>query len=44
VLNRSYLDTIAPYAIAFFDRELMGKPAPLLDEKPGPKVAIYRRD
>jgi predicted dienelactone hydrolase len=43
-LNRSYLDTIAPYAIAFFDRELMGKPAPLLDEKPGPKVAIYRRD
>ena len=40
-LNPLFQKTIAAYAIAFFDLELMGKPAPLLDEKPGRQVARY---
>lgn len=43
-LNPAYQKTIADYTLAFFDRELMGKPAPLLDEEPGAQVASYRRD
>jgi hypothetical protein len=43
-LNPVFQKTIAQYAIAFFARELMGKPAPLLDEKPGGQVARYLED
>jgi pimeloyl-ACP methyl ester carboxylesterase len=43
-LNPGYQKVIADYTIAFFDRELMGKPAPLLDDKPGAQVASYRHD
>ncbi len=40
-LNPLFQKTIADYAIAFFDRELMGRPAPLLDQKAGRQVARY---
>ncbi|HEX3754502.1 MAG TPA: alpha/beta fold hydrolase [Rhizomicrobium sp.] len=41
-LNPAFQKTIASYAIAFLDRELRHRPAPLLDEKPLPDVAQYR--
>jgi predicted dienelactone hydrolase len=40
-LNPAFQTTIANYAIAFFDKALSGKPAPLLKAKPGPQVARY---
>jgi predicted dienelactone hydrolase len=43
-LNPAFQKTIADYTIAFFDRELMAKLAPLLDDKPGAQVASYRHD
>lgn len=43
-LNPLFQKTIAAYAVAFFDRELMGKPAPLLDETAARQVARYMRD
>ena len=43
-LSRDYQKIIADYAIAFFDRELMGKTAPLLEATPGAQVARYLRD
>jgi predicted dienelactone hydrolase len=43
-LNRDYQKTIAAYAVAFFDRELLHKPAPLLDEPAAGQVADYRHD
>jgi predicted dienelactone hydrolase len=42
-LNPTFQKTIADYAIAFFDRELRGRPAPLLDAAPSGQVAQYRR-
>jgi len=42
-LNPSFQKTIADYAIAFFDRELRGKPATLLEAAPSGQVAQYRR-
>jgi len=41
-LNPNYQTVIAAYAKGFFDRTLLGKPAPLLDAAPGPQVALYR--
>ena len=41
-LNPLFQKTIADYAIAFFDRELRGKPAPPLDAAPTGQVAQYR--
>jgi predicted dienelactone hydrolase len=41
-LNPVFQKTIADYAIAFFDRELIGRPAPLLDAEPSGQVAQYR--
>jgi predicted dienelactone hydrolase len=41
-LNPVYQKTIADYAISFFDRELRGLPAPLLDAAPVAQVAQYR--
>jgi predicted dienelactone hydrolase len=41
-LNPVFQKTIADYAKAFFDRELRGKPAPLLDAAPSGQVAQYR--
>lgn len=43
-LNPEYQATIAAYATAFFDRELLGKPAPMLDRAPGPQVFALRHD
>lgn len=43
-LNPLFQKTIADYAIAFFDRELMEKPAPLLDQPAGRQVARYMHD
>jgi predicted dienelactone hydrolase len=43
-LNRDYQKTIAAYAVAFFDRELLHKPAPLLTEPASGQVADYRHD
>jgi predicted dienelactone hydrolase len=40
-LNLAYRETIAAYAVAFFERELRKRPAPLLDEMPGFQVARY---
>lgn len=40
-LNLGYLETITAYAAAFFDRELMGWEAPLLEEPHGRQVARY---
>lgn len=42
-LNPAFQKTIADYAIAFFDRELRGLAAPLLDAAPAGQVAQYRR-
>jgi len=42
-LNPVFQKTIADYAIAFFDRELRGLAAPLLDAAPSGQVAQYRR-
>jgi predicted dienelactone hydrolase len=41
-LNPVFQKTIADYAIAFFDRELRGNAAPLLDAAPAGQVAQYR--
>jgi predicted dienelactone hydrolase len=41
-LNPVFQKTIADYAIAFFDRELRGKPAPLLDATPLGQVSQYK--
>jgi len=43
-LNPNYQAVIAAYAKNFFDRILLGKPAPLLDASPGPQVSLYRHD
>ncbi len=43
-LSMEYQQAIADYAIAFFDRELMHRPAPLLDRKASGQVADYRHD
>lgn len=43
-VNPRYQDQIAAYAIAFLDRELMHRPAPMLDGKGGAQVAEYRHD
>ncbi|MGH6828545.1 MAG: hypothetical protein ACREFW_06520, partial [Rhizomicrobium sp.] len=40
-LSPAYQETIAAYAIAFFDRELRGRSAPLLDQPGGLQVARY---
>ena len=42
-LNPVYQKTIADYAVGFFDRELRGLPAPLLDAAPAGQVAQYRQ-
>lgn len=42
-LNPEFQQTIADYAIAFFDRELMGKSASSLDEPAHGQVSEYRR-
>jgi len=42
-LNPTFQKTIADYAIAFFDRELRGLSAPLLDAAASGQVAQYRR-
>lgn len=42
-ISRAHRETISLYAAAFFDRALMGREAPLLDEPPGPQVARYLR-
>jgi predicted dienelactone hydrolase len=42
-LNPVFQKTIAYYAIAFFDRELRGLAAPLLDAPAGGQVAQFRR-
>jgi predicted dienelactone hydrolase len=41
-LNPEFQKTVADYAIAFFDRELRAKPAPLLDGSASGQVAQYR--
>jgi len=41
-LNPVFQKTIGDYAIAFFDRELMHRPAPLLEETPGPQISQYQ--
>jgi predicted dienelactone hydrolase len=41
-LNPEFQTTVAQYAIAFFDRELMGKPAALLDQPAGSQVSSYQ--
>ena len=41
-LNPVFQKTIADYAKAFFDRELRGRPAPLLDAALSGQVAQYR--
>lgn len=40
-IDRAHRDIIARYAIAFFDRELLGQEAPLLDQPPDLKAARY---
>ena len=42
-LNPVFQKTIADYAVAFFDRELRGLPAPLLDAPASGQVAQYRK-
>ena len=41
-LNAEFQSSIAQYAIAFFDRELIGKPAPVLDQAGTGQVARYQ--
>ncbi|HVZ27116.1 MAG TPA: alpha/beta hydrolase [Rhizomicrobium sp.] len=41
-LNPKYQKDIAAYAIAFLDKVLLGKTAPLLDGRPLSRVALYR--
>jgi predicted dienelactone hydrolase len=43
-LSDTFQKTIADYAIGFFDRELMGKPAPLLDGPGSRQVARYMHE
>jgi predicted dienelactone hydrolase len=41
-LNPQFQTVIALYAISFFDRELLEKPAPLLDQVGGKQIFEYR--
>jgi predicted dienelactone hydrolase len=40
-LSKDYQHVIAAYAIAFFDRELRHKNAPLLDRASGPQIRTF---
>lgn len=43
-INPRYDATITAYSLAFLDRELLGRPAPLLRQPAAGQVALYRHD